>query len=217
MGYAIMRIQKHKTSSSIVAAERHATQRDRLKHREHIERTKDNLFYRKHKDLTLLQAFNKETENMKLRANGVRMLEIVLTCSPENGKDIEEQLTKWINTNMNWAAANFGGKENIIFSHTDLDETTINQHIMLIPVYNGKLNCRHYTGDKFKLSALQSSYAKEMEQFNLDRGKCYLDLENAKDKPRHNTLKEYYRRIEAEKRKQLALKNVKISIENINK
>lgn len=214
-----MRIQKHKTSSSIVAAERHATQRDRLKHREHPERTKDNLYYRKNKDLTLLQSFVKDVDehNAKIRANGVRMLEIVLTCSPENNADIVSQLSNWVNSNMNWAAENFGGRGNILFSHCDMDETTVNQHIFLTPFYNDKLNCRHYIGDRYKLSALQTSYAKEMEQFNLERGKCYLDLENAKDKPRHITLKEYYRKIEKERRDKLALKNVKVTIENANK
>lgn len=212
MGYAIMRIQKHKTSSSIVAAERHGTQRDHLKHRERPERTKENLYYKKYKDLTLLQAFQKETAGMKIRSNGVRMVEIVLTCSPESSKDIENQITQWVNTNMTWAADNFGGKANILFSHCDRDETTVNQHIFLTPIYNGKLNCRHFMGDRYKLSALQTSYAKAMESFNLDRGTCYIDIENAKDKPRHITLKEYYRRIEREREKQKQLNAVKVSL-----
>ncbi len=200
MSYAIMRIAKHKTSASIAAADRHAQQRDRLKHRAHPERTRENMLYKKHKDLTLLQSFKSETEGMKIRKNGVLLYEIVLAFSPEKAEEIESRKTEWVNANMKWCADNFGGKENILFSHVDLDETTLHCHIFILPRYENRLNASHYTGSKYKLSALQTSYAEEMECFGLERGKCYVgaDCDN-KNKPRHITLKEYYRKIEKER------------------
>ncbi len=194
MAYAIMRIQKHKSCSSLAGADRHGKNRNRLKTLSFPERSKENKIYKKYPDLTLVKSWKKETEGMKIRKNGVYALEVVLTFSPEMRYDIEARQDEWINANMNWLSANFH-KDNITMARVEYDESNLHIHAFITPKINNKLCAKHFIGDKFKLTALQTSYAEAMSKFGLERGKCYADCPNEK-KPRHKTLKEYYYEIE---------------------
>lgn len=187
---------KHKSCSSLAAAERHGKNRDRLKHLTHPERSNENLFFRKYKDLTLVQAWKKETEGVKIRKNSVYMLEIVATYSPEASLYMDSKKTEFIQACMNWAAKEFG-KSNILQARYDADESTGHCHLYICPLTtDGRLCCREFIGNKKLLSQKQNSYAEAMSAFGLERGKCYLG-EEKEDKPRHKTLKEYYKEIEA--------------------
>ena len=108
------------------------------------------------------------------------------------------------------------GRENILYARTDLDETTINAHVLVLPLIetldkNGnkktKLCARHFINGADKLSQMQTSYAEAIaEKFPfLSRGNCYLDSDDS-TKPRHQSLKEYYRKLELAESKKITAK-----------
>ncbi len=153
--------------------------------------------YKKHRDLSLVQSWKREVaeNNIKPRKNSVLAYEIVLTASPEAMPQIEKNIVEWRNANMKWLKREFS-KDNILQMRLEFDESSIHIHAFIIPRIDNRLCAREFTGNKYKLSKLQSSYAKAMDELNigLERGKCYLGDEK-KDKPRHKTLKDYYREI----------------------
>lgn len=189
-----MRIQKHKSCSSLAAADRHGKNRSRLKTLSFPERSKENKIFQKYPELTLVKSWKKETEGMTIRKNGVYALEVVLTFSPEVRYEIEARQEEWINNNMNWLSASFG-KDNITMARVEYDESNLHMHAFITPIVNGKLCAKYFIGDKYKLSDLQTSYAEAMTKYGIERGKCYANCTNEK-KPRHKTLKEYYYEIE---------------------
>jgi hypothetical protein len=134
----------------------------------------------------------------------------VLTASPEAMPQIEKNIVEWRNANMKWLKREFS-KDNILQMRLEFDESSIHIHAFIIPRIDNRLCAREFTGNKYKLSKLQSSYAKAMDELNigLERGKCYLGDEK-KDKPRHKTLKDYYREIESER----AIKTVAVRVHN---
>ncbi len=200
MAYAILRIEKHKSLSSLAAADRHGKNRSRLKKLSFPERSEENKIYQMHPNLTLVQSWKKETENIKIRKNAVYALEVIQTFSPEIRYDIEDREDEWVQENYRWLQENFPNCPILQF-RVEYDESNLHIHSFILPrTKDNKLCAKQFIGDKFKLSELQSSYAVSMAKFNLERGKCYLDNPNI-PKPRHATLKEYYARLENEQNK----------------
>lgn len=118
------------------------------------------------------------------RKNAVRAVETLLTASPEFFENANPgQVEKWRIESIAWAEK-FWGKENVAQSVLHLDEKTPHLHIVSVPIVGGKLNCRAILGGRAKLAAMQTSYAKAMAQFGLERG-----LEGSKSK--HISPKQY--------------------------
>ena len=211
--YSIMRLAKHKSLSSLAGFERHGMQRERLKHRAKPEKSCKNLFYKKYPELTVVQAWKKMTEKISIRKNGVFAIEYVFSVSPTANDKIEQEAELWSSVNLNWLSHIYG-RENILYARTDLDETTINAHVLVLPLVetldkNGnkktKLCARYFINGADKLSQMQTSYAEAIaEKFPfLSRGNCYLDT-NDSTKPRHQSLKEYYRKLELAESKKIS-------------
>lgn len=116
------------------------------------------------------EIFHERTNGQKVRKNAVYAVEIVLTFSP--GAVPQEQLKNWTGASINWIGAEFGGRENIIDARLHLDEATPHIHAFVVPIdEKGRLNARHFVGGtSSRFSELQTSYAKAVEQFGLDRG-----------------------------------------------
>ena len=107
------------------------------------------------------------------RKNGVMAVELFMGMTPsENPIITTEQVDNWVLDSIKWAEDNFGGKQNVFAGATNLDETTPHVHIFVIPIDDkGKLNCRKFLGGGAKLKQLQTSYAKAVEKYGLQRGK----------------------------------------------
>lgn len=143
----------------------------------------------------------------KVRKNGVRAVEFMMTVSPEAMQKPGFNVRKYLNACDNWARETFG-KENIFFVAHHFDETTPHTSLLLTPIdENGKLNARKYFGGREKMSALQDDfYEKVGKEFGLERGikgsrakhqsiKSYYAKQNAKDIELENLAKEIYERI----------------------
>lgn len=122
----------------------------------------------------------------KVRKNGVRAVEFMMTVSPEVMQRKDFNATKYLNACSNWAREKFG-KENVFFIAYHRDETTPHVSLLLTPIdENGKLNARKLFGGRDKMSALQDDFYNSVgKEFGLDRG-----IKGSKAK--HQTIKSYY-------------------------
>lgn len=143
-------------------------------------------------------AFNQRLKQLEyydthtFRKNGVMAYDIVFEYSPDAAKSLD--VDAWKKSNVEWLQ-NIFGKENVVSVVYHYDEASyketgaIHGHAMVIPVDDkGKINARYYTGDRFKLSALQDSYAKAMEEHGLERG-----LKNST--ALHTDIRRYYTKL----------------------
>jgi hypothetical protein len=85
---------------------------------------------------------------------------------------------------MRWLTDRYG-KENVVNFTVHKDEQTPHIHAIIVPIINGKLNCRALLGGRDKLRAMQTGFAKVMEPLSLERG-----IEGSRAE--HTTIKEYY-------------------------
>jgi hypothetical protein len=122
----------------------------------------------------------------KVRKDAVVAIEVMQTASPAffEGKNSEE-IQVWANQNIIWLKNHFG-TDNVLSATLHLDETTPHIHAIVFPQNSkGRLCAKDWLGGADKLSAMQDSYAQEMDLFALERGK-------KGSKARHIEIREWY-------------------------
>lgn len=109
----------------------------------------------------------------------------------ENGVPTEKTpIGKWAMDNYLWLAKKAGGAENIVTFCVHLDETTPHIQATICPMYDGRLNSKKFVDGPKGLGRLQTEYAEKVsEKWGLERG-----VRGSKAK--HQTLAEFYRRLE---------------------
>lgn len=109
----------------------------------------------------------------------------------ENGVPTEKTpIGKWAMDNYLWLAKKAGGAENIVTFCVHLDETTPHIQATICPMYNGRLNSKKFVDGPKGLGRLQTEYAdKVSRKWGLERGILG-------SKAKHQTLAEFYRRLE---------------------
>ena len=136
------------------------------------------------------------------KKNTVKMLEFVLTASPEFFKTATPgQVKQWEKKQVEWAKKEFG--ENLKFMVLHCDEKTKHFHISVLPAVKKVHKYKNQKGEFFKekhtlspndfnpeyLAGLQTRYAEANQGFGLKRGL-------KRSKANHKTLKEYYENID---------------------
>ena len=122
------------------------------------------------------------------RKNAVYANEILLTFRPEHMDDATPQdIQKWFKKNTKWLREKYGVGLASVDLH--MDETTPHIQAIVTPVYQTdqgewRLAAKHFF-DKPLLRKLQTEYAKQMEEFGLERG-----VKGSKAK--HETIKRHY-------------------------
>lgn len=133
----------------------------------------------------------------KLRKNGVRMVEHLLTVSPEYfrpespekaGVWNEDKLNAWLVKSVEFLKEEYGS--NCIHAVCHVDEVTCHIHAYQVPLdYSkdpvGKLNASQWFNGKRKLSALQDRYADAVKPLGITRG-------IKKSKAKHQTIRSFY-------------------------
>ena len=197
--YAILRMEKRKSVSSIVAMTLHNSRIRPVKN----ANTKLSSFnkilvgtaridndYRKR----LSKVGLTETD---IRKNGTRALEFVLAFSPSWVRDssgnykpgAKVQLNNWVRSSLEWLKNAFG--DNLINVIVHQDESNIHIHAVVTPIFfnqkkqKNRFNADQVIGTPAKLRALQTSYAIAMQPLGLKRG-----VEHSK--ATHKTLKQFY-------------------------
>ena len=105
------------------------------------------------------------------RSNAVLGIEVMLTY---NARDVDENFNKeqWKQENKKWLEDTFG-KDNVISAVLHNDEGIDGSghiHAIIVPMVDGKLNCKHFLSGKQKLIELQTSYGQAMSSVGLKRG-----------------------------------------------
>lgn len=170
--YAIMRIEKIKSVSSAGARLRHirrvvpcptATPGVRNIRVVMNEQMKEN------KNRPFKEIFKERVGDQKIRKNAVISVEVVLTFSPDGVSP--DKYKEWVKENAEWLKTTFGEK-NIVECIAHKDEKTFHIHCqMILCDEKGKLNTRRFVGGhRDRMSELQTSYARQMEKFGLERG-----------------------------------------------
>lgn len=124
-----------------------------------------------------------------VRKNAVLAYEIVTTFS--RGRINEVNVEDWKKQNAEWLKKTFDvapdGKSNVLSMVYHGDEAgNVHCHALVMPIdEQGKLNARRFTGKPSQLTEMQSSYARDMERFGLERG-----IQNSRAK--HTDIKRFY-------------------------
>ena len=128
----------------------------------------------------------------KIRGDQVLYLTHIFSGSHKAMKKLEEnkeQLDKWVQANYEFACEEFGEK-NIVRFTLHRDEKTPHLHVVTVPITeDGRLSAKERVGNKIDLRNRQTKYAKQMEQFGLERGKA------SGIEVKHETTSEYRKRI----------------------
>lgn len=113
--------------------------------------------------------------NSKPRRDAVKGLEFILAY---NASTVDESFDfeRWKQENVNWLKDTFG--DNAVSAVLHMDEGCPHIHCVVIPIRDGRLNAKYYTGGKKAVSDLQSSYGKYMERVGLKRGLKYSKAEH---------------------------------------
>ena len=125
--------------------------------------------------MTYVEAFKDKMAKIghKPRSNAVLGVELVMTYNPREVDD-DFDIEKWKEANVEWLKTQF--PEDCILSivmHRDEgpdNGKSAHLHAVVLPIYEEKLNCKHYLSGRKKLIDLQDSYAKAMEPLGLERG-----------------------------------------------
>lgn len=145
------------------------------------------------------------TKTAKIRKDAITHFNLILSGSHErldalfqesrammeNGIPTEKTpIGKWAMDNFQWLSKKAGGAENIVTFCVHLDETTPHIQATICPMYDGRLNSKKFVDGPQGLRKLQTEYAEKVsKKWGLERGILG-------SKAKHQTLAEFYRRLE---------------------
>lgn len=191
MSKCVLRIAKMKTMGAVAAAGKHNS-RERDTPNADPEKTPDNFRLDNYREKDALEAVQKLMPE-KVRKNGVLAVEVVMSASPDFFQGMDRRdITGWASKCRDWVAEEFGGGQNVANFTVHLDEQTPHIHAIVVPLKNGKLNCRHYLGGtRDVLSKFQDRFAETLQKNypTLERGEKGSVAE-------HTTVKEFYEGIQ---------------------
>ena len=188
--YAIMRVQKLKTNTSVRGSLKHAFREIETPNSEESKRG-ENSHYGATSAEEAMKAY-KDLLPEKIRKNGVRCLEYLMTASPEKMKEMsKEQQDSYFTDCKEWLEERHGA-ENVFYAGVHRDETTPHMYAYVVPLSQqngkeGKLNAREFVGGhKNNLSELQSDFAERVgKPHGMERGV-------KGSKASHKAIKTYY-------------------------
>lgn len=130
----------------------------------------------------------------KPRSDSVEAVEIILSASPEWWRDDHDEIDLKKVDQFSAAAKEFLLKKEtggiLVRATLHMDEHSPHIHAIKVPIDDkGVLNCKHYFGDREKLSRWQDSFADQVKGLDLERG--------VRDsRARHTDIKDFYKAIE---------------------
>lgn len=184
--YAIMRTRKLKTDGNVGASLAHAW-RDRETPNADQAKTPENYHTGANSRAEAMAKYRALLPE-KVRKNGVRCIEYLVTYSPDALRKPEDK-SAYFNAALDWLRAKHG--KALFYAGIHIDEKTPHLYAYAVPLdARGKLNCRSFLGGREKLSALQDEFHEAVgKTVGLDRG-------IRGSRARHQTLRSFYGRIQ---------------------
>lgn len=107
----------------------------------------------------------------RFRNDSVKAIEYLMTASPEWWKTATKEQRSGYVTRCKKFIEDKHGAACVVAGWYHVDEATPHLHVVVVPLHEGVLNCKHYLGGKTRLRGLQDAFAKEVgEPFGLVRG-----------------------------------------------
>ncbi len=174
MAFAIMRFEKLKTGIPINGAVSHITRSRPTPNadpaRRHLNRT---IVGPANTDSTAIREAIEERTPAKYRKDAVRVMEFMVSASPEWFKDAPpERINQYFDSAVEWLRSEIGNA-NVVSAIQHNDETTPHIHAMVVPVDpdTGRLNAKRWVGGRGRLREMQSAFADWQSPFGVERGK----------------------------------------------
>lgn len=174
--YAIYRIEKISTPGSLAASSQHMARTRPTPNADPKRRDRNRVLVGSEDPeadvRALLPELGSRTDDGRLRrrANSVLAIEVLLTASPEWWQSSSaEQRREWLDRSVEYLAEAYG-RENIAHLRLHQDERTPHLTGFIVPLDDGCLNARRWTGGRAALAAQQTAYAAALTDLGLRRG-----------------------------------------------
>ncbi|WP_209436622.1 MobV family relaxase, partial [Acetobacter cerevisiae] len=187
--FAILRVQKLKSSKSVRASMKHAYREQETPNAD-ATRTPDNDLIGPQNVKQGMAAFEKALPE-KIRKNAVQCIEYLVTSSPGAFDNRNADQEAYLNEALRWIQERHG-KDNVIAAIIHRDEKTPHLSAYVVPKDpdTGRLNCRRFLGGAKALNEMQTDFARVVGRpVGLERG-----IEGSK--ATHTKLKTYYGALE---------------------
>lgn len=188
MAFAIMRAKKLNSMGSVAASLQHCY-RDRDTPNANQARTADN---EHHAAQSTDEAMGKLRDLLpdKRRKDAVLAVEYVMTASPEWWETATAaQQADFFEQSKDWLAKKYGA-ENIVTASIHRDETSPHLSAFVVPMTaDGRLSAKEFIGNRSKMTADQTSFAKAVQHLGLERG-------IQRSRATHTSIKQHYAAIE---------------------
>ena len=89
-----------------------------------------------------------------LRKTAVRAIEVIFSLRPNVAIEHRDYFTDCVE----WATAQFGGRDNILSADVHLDEAAPHCHVLILPLIGGRMNGSDMVGNKTNLVRLQTTF-----------------------------------------------------------
>ena len=175
--FAILRTKKYKSLQSISGVAKHHTREIPCKTAD-ITKTPKNKFWgagasskEVRQKVKNIIAEAQEKAPRKFRDNNVKAIEYVLTASHEWWKTASrEERNGYLKKCRSWLEEKHG-RGCIAAEWLHMDERSPHLHAIVVPLFEGVLNAKHFLGGKKVCSELQTDFHKQCgEPFGLERG-----------------------------------------------
>ena len=184
MAFAIMRAKKLNGMGAVAASLQHCY-RDRDTPNADAERTADN-DHRAAQSTDEAMGKLRELLPEKRRKDAVLAVEYVMTASPEWWtKATSEQQADFFDQAHKWLSDKYGA-DRIVTATIHRDETSPHLSAFVVPLtQDGRLSAKEFIGNRSKMTADQTSFAKAVEHLGLERG-----IERSR--ATHTSIKQHY-------------------------
>lgn len=234
--YAICRSEKHSGSGSLGAASQHATRERETPNADPSRRHLNRVVFGAGDPAAEIERRISELQarGVKIRKNGVRAIELVLSASPEFFSKYPERKEAFYSQSVDWLKSYFG-EENLASVIAHEDESTPHLSVFVLPLDESprkkgpqiRLNAARWMDGRERLAKMQTSFAQAMAPLGLDRGversrarhqdvgRWYGVIERAKALTGIDNDLEALKRIKENKEKEL--EHLRQSVQQINK
>lgn len=189
MSYVIMRMKKLKTRASVASSGRHNF-RERDTPNADANLTSTNLHEKAQNTNDLMRRLTMNIPTPKnRRKNAVLAIEYMITASPEWWQNATQIQRLDFERKAKQFLTEIYGDKNIIQFSIHRDEKTPHVSAIVTPMFENKLNARHFCGGRAKLAEQQDRIAELMSELALERG-----IRGSKAK--HKTIQQFYAEIQ---------------------
>jgi transcription initiation factor IIF auxiliary subunit len=177
MSYAVIRVAKIKTAQQASAKTAHNYREHSLSNvdRDAPHPNREYLNHEQRNYGELAEQRISQVVTRKVRADQVKMVEVVMTGSPEafkrdaEGRAVDYSKSKWAQDNLNFLQNKYG-KENVVSFTLHQDEKTPHVHAVIVPITaDGRLAAKELFTPQ-TLRELQTEYAQAMQPHGFERG-----------------------------------------------